>query len=78
MAGPLFLRIPSTISQHLAFITPHDDRAVSECLWRVLQSQYQWLRNESGGAGSTRAALTCELMATTWRLYDNAGTTAIA
>ena len=31
-------------------------------LRRVLQSQYDWLRSESSGAGSTRAALTCEFL----------------
>lgn len=56
------LQVPSTISQHLAFITPRDGRLVSAYLWRVLQSQYEWLRSESGGAGSTRAALTCEYL----------------
>lgn len=31
-------------------------------LRRVLESRYDWLRSESSGAGSTRAALTCEFL----------------
>ena len=31
-------------------------------LWRYLQSRYRWLRQESGGGGSTKAAITCEML----------------
>jgi len=55
------LRQPATINQHVAAITP-DKRLRPTYLWRVLQSQYEWLRGESAGGGSTRAAITCEFL----------------
>jgi type I restriction enzyme S subunit len=58
------LRCASTISQHLAYITPRNIRLDAPFLWRALQSQYKWLRMESSGTGSTRAALTCEFIRT--------------
>ena len=56
------LRIDSAISQHLAFIEPNGDGIDSSFLWRFLESHYEWLRKESSGGGSTRAALTCEFL----------------
>lgn len=56
------LRIESAISQHLAFVTPKTDRLQAVYLRRFLQARYDWLRQESSGAGSTRAALTCEFL----------------
>ena len=56
------LAIDSTINQHLAYITPRDGKLRSAYLRWVLESRYDWLRFESGGAGSTRAALTCEFL----------------
>ena len=58
------LRCASTISQHLAYISPRSGRLRASFLWRALQSQYEWMRMESSGAGSTRAALTCEFIRT--------------
>jgi len=54
------LHTEATISQHLAAVTFRDDRLTPDFAWRFIQSQYQWLRGESSGAGSTRAALTVE------------------
>lgn len=48
------------MSQHLAFATPRTPRVSAEFLWRQMEAQYEWLRLESSGGGSTRAALTCE------------------
>lgn len=59
-----FLKIESTISQHLAYIAPNGSRLAAEFLARVLQARYQWLRFASSGAGSTRAALTCNFLKT--------------
>jgi type I restriction enzyme, S subunit len=57
------LKFAATINQHLAYIKVIDDRLDNEYLRRQLQAAYQWLRSESNGAGSTRAALTCEFLA---------------
>ncbi len=54
------LTIEATISQHLAYISPRDSRLSARFLRRVLEAQYDWLRLESSGTGSTRAALTCD------------------
>lgn len=56
------LTIESTISQHLAYVTPSGPRLRTDYLRRVFESRYEWLRSESSGAGSTRAALTCEFL----------------
>lgn len=58
------LRSAATISQHLAYATPRNARLRAAFLWRALQAQYEWLRMESSGVGSTRAALTCEFIRT--------------
>lgn len=55
------LQLEATISQHLAFIRPQS-RITAPFLWRQLQAYYGWLRDESAGGGSTRAALTCEFL----------------
>ena len=56
------LAIDSTISQHLAFVTPTHSEVRSGFLVRLLEARYEWLRDESSGSGSTRAALTCEFL----------------
>lgn len=56
------LQVESTISQHLAYLSPSGARLRMDYLRRVLESRYDWLRSESSGAGSTRAALTCEFL----------------
>jgi type I restriction enzyme S subunit len=56
------LQIESTISQHLAYVTPRGPRLNANYLRRVFQSCYDWLRAESSGSGSTRAALTCDFL----------------
>lgn len=56
------LKLQATINQHLAYIRIIDSHLHPEYLWRQLQAAYQWLRSESSGGGSTRAALTCEFL----------------
>ncbi len=57
------LGIDATISQHLAYVRPQR-RIRPTFLWRQFQALYGWLRDESSGVGSTRAALTCEFLRT--------------
>jgi type I restriction enzyme S subunit len=54
------LRIEATINQHLAFIRPRRTDCDVEFMRYVLQAAYQFLRDESGGGGSTKGALTCD------------------
>ncbi len=56
------LSIDSTISQHLAYVTPCDPEVNAGFLVRLFEARYEWLRDESSGSGSTRAALTCEFL----------------
>ena len=56
------LNIDSTISQHLAYVTPDGPEITAEFLVRLFEARYEWLREESSGLGSTRAALTCEFL----------------
>lgn len=56
------LSIDSTISQHLASVTPRGPEVTAGFLVRLFEARYEWLRNESSGSGSTRAALTCEFL----------------
>ena len=56
------LVIESTISQPLAYLSPRDERCRAAYARRSLEPCYEWLRRESSGAGSTRAALTCEFL----------------
>ena len=56
------LSIDSTISQHLAYITPDGPEVTAGFLLRLFEARYEWLREESSGSGSTRAALTCEFL----------------
>ncbi len=59
------LSIDSTISQHLAYITPSCPEINAGFLVRLFEARYEWLREESSGSGSTRAALTCEFLRST-------------
>lgn len=54
------LRIKATINQHLAYVKPFENRCEVEYLRRLFDHAYQFLRNESDGAGSTKGAITCE------------------
>jgi type I restriction enzyme S subunit len=54
------LRIEATINQHLAFIRPTRAHCDAEYVRYVLHAAYQFLRDESGGGGSTKGALTCD------------------
>lgn len=54
------LRVEATINQHLAFVRPTVSDCDVEFLRYVLHAAYQFLRDESGGGGSTKGALTCE------------------
>ena len=56
------LKISATINQHLAYLLPDRRQVDASFLWRQLQARYSWLRFESAGGGSTRAALTCEFL----------------
>ncbi len=56
------LTIRATISQHLASLKPRDGTLTAPFLRRFLEASYDWLRSESSGAGSTKAALTCEFL----------------
>ncbi len=56
------LSIDSTISQHLAYVTPGCPEVNAGFLVRLFEASYEWLRDESSGSGSTRAALTCEFL----------------
>ena len=56
------LSMDSTISQHLAYLTPGSPEVNAGFLVRLFEARYEWLRDESSGAGSTRAALTCEFL----------------
>jgi len=53
------LRIEATINQHLAFIRPMTATCSVEYVRYVMQAAYQFLRDESGGGGSTKGAITC-------------------
>ena len=52
----------STISQHLAHVTPRGPEINAAFLVRLFEARYEWLRDESSGSGSTRGALTCEFL----------------
>jgi len=54
------LRVEATLNQHLAFIRPTCSYADVEYIRYVFHSAYRFLRDESGGGGSTKGALTCE------------------
>ncbi len=54
------LRIEATINQHLSFVKPTRADCDTEYMRYVLHAAYQFLRDESGGGGSTKGALTCE------------------
>lgn len=56
------LTFESRISQHLAAASPRDDSTHSAFLWRYLQPRYLWLRQRSSGGGSTKAAITCQML----------------
>ena len=54
------LRIEATINQHLAFIRPTRTQSDAEYIRYGLHAAYRFLRDESGGGGSTKGALTCD------------------
>lgn len=56
------VKFSTTISQHLAYLTITDKSINSRFLYAFFNSQYEQLRRESSGSGSTRAALTCEYL----------------
>ncbi len=57
------LRIEATISQHLAFIRPFSDQTNAEYIRYIFHAAYLFLRDQSGGSGSTKGALTCDRLA---------------
>ena len=46
----------------MAYITPDCPKVNTGFLVRLFEASYEWLRDESSGSGSTRAALTCEFL----------------
>jgi len=52
-------KIDTTINQHLAYVSVTSGAVLPEYLRYYLEGQYEHLRYESSGTGSTRAALTC-------------------
>jgi type I restriction enzyme, S subunit len=56
------LSFPSTINQHLAFITPVEDSVESWYLRWLLFVSYDYLRSISDDMGGTKGALTCEVL----------------
>ena len=51
-----------TISQHLAYVQMREPYFDAKFLLRVFQAAYRFLRANTEGAGSTRAAITCEFI----------------
>ena len=49
----------------MAYITPSCAEINAGFLVRFFEARYDWLREESSGSGSTRAALTCEFLRST-------------
>lgn len=54
------LLIEATVSQHLAFLKPTSEQISVRWLRHVLDAAYDALRDDSGGGGSTKGAITCE------------------
>jgi type I restriction enzyme S subunit len=57
------LMIEATISQHIAYVQPNSEKASVGWLRRVIDANYQLLRDESEAGGSTKGAITCEQIA---------------
>ena len=51
--------IPTTMNQHLAYVTTTDDTWIPRFLLMAVRAAYEHLRFISGGGGSTKGALTC-------------------
>ena len=56
------LGIEATINQHLAFIKPHSQQIEPDYLCFLLGHAYPFLRSDSDATGSTKGAITCELL----------------
>lgn len=56
------LTIDTTVSQHLAFVKVVSAGLRPAFLWHLLNAYYSWLRWESSGGGSTKAAITCAML----------------
>lgn len=54
------LMIEATISQHVAYVQPNSSRASVGWIRRVVDANYNHLRDESEAGGSTKGAITCE------------------
>jgi type I restriction enzyme S subunit len=54
------LLFEATINQHLAYVKPHSSDVEVAYLRRAFDAAYAFLRNESGGGGSTKGAITCQ------------------
>lgn len=58
------LRMPATISQHVAYVATDLGRADPGFLRGFLETQYDFLRQVGAGGGSTKGALTCAFLRT--------------
>lgn len=56
------LTVPSTVNQHLAYITPDTRNINSDYLCYALRSSYDYLRELSEENGSTKGGLTCSAL----------------
>jgi type I restriction enzyme S subunit len=54
------LMFEATISQHIAYVQPDSAKASVSWVRRVIDANYQLLRDESEAGGSTKGAITCE------------------
>ncbi|MUM76749.1 restriction endonuclease subunit S [Pseudodesulfovibrio sp. F-1] len=52
-------KIDTTISQHLAFVRIQRVDVLPDFIHWYLKSRYDWIRYNSAGGGSTKAAITC-------------------
>lgn len=57
------LMFRATINQHVAYLKPDDRKVNAPYLHRLLETAYDFLRNESDGGGSTKGAITCDQLA---------------
>lgn len=56
------LTYSATINQHLAYITPRESVCAGDFLRESLAARYEMLRFVSDGGGSTKGALTCDML----------------
>lgn len=57
------LQMEATVSQHIVYVKPHSSIIETSFIRRVFDMAYQFLRYESEAGGSTKGAITCDLIA---------------